>query len=143
METTTQTEQFTMTVEKSKRKSGGMYHYKIFNAAGEIVSERKSNRMYAAATVNGEFFFGRPDLVGRGSHGKQLKYIEIALGYINNPNSEKPYPTPRNYKQKVTNDQWEWIHELNTKEPGYYQQYWNGLQPVHLSNPECFTTNDC
>ena len=39
--------------------------------SGKVVAKRLSKRdNYVAATSNGEFFFGRLDLIGKGLHGK-------------------------------------------------------------------------
>lgn len=51
----------------------GKFHYQVIDESGNILSERRSNRKYVAATINGVFFFGRIDLVGKGDHGRFLK----------------------------------------------------------------------
>lgn len=40
----------------------GKYHYQVIDEAGNIVSERKSNREYSACLVGGSSYFGRVDL---------------------------------------------------------------------------------
>ena len=54
----------------------GKYHYQVVDENGKILSERKSNREYVAATITGSFYFGRLDLIGKGDHGRQVKYFE-------------------------------------------------------------------
>jgi hypothetical protein len=49
------------------------YHYTVMSESGEIVSERRSNREYVACTENGEFYFGRLDLIGKGDHGRKIR----------------------------------------------------------------------
>lgn len=50
--------------------------YQVINEKGEVISKRTSTRKYVACTINGEFFFGRLDLVGKGDHGKILANIQ-------------------------------------------------------------------
>lgn len=64
---------YTLQVTETKNKSG-KYHYQVKDAQGNVVSERKSNREYVACTIDGQFYFGRLDLIGKGDHGRQLKY---------------------------------------------------------------------
>lgn len=59
---------------KETGNKAGKFHYTITDEAGTIISERKSNREYVAATINGQFYFGRLDLIGKGDHGKQIKW---------------------------------------------------------------------
>lgn len=64
---------YTLKVTETNNKAG-KYHYQVINdETGAIVSERKSNREYVACTINGEFYFGRLDLIGKGDHGRRLK----------------------------------------------------------------------
>lgn len=65
-----------MTETKNK---AGRFHYKVLDQAGNVVSERKSNRLYVACTINGQYYFGRRDLVGKGEHGQQIS-SDIAEG---------------------------------------------------------------
>lgn len=51
----------------------GKFHYLVKDENGHIISERRSNREYVACTINGQFYFGRIDLIGKGDHGKQIK----------------------------------------------------------------------
>jgi hypothetical protein len=50
------------------------YFYEIQDEAGNTLVDRKSNREYVAATIDGRFFFGRIDLIGKGDHGRQIKW---------------------------------------------------------------------
>jgi len=56
-------------------RKNGRYHYEVLSPNGEVVSERRSNREYVAANINGAFYFGRVDLVGKGEHGRMLRVI--------------------------------------------------------------------
>jgi len=65
-----------MTYKLTKTETGNKsarFHYVVTDEAGNIISERKSDRDYVACTINGQFYFGRLDLIGKGDHGKQLK----------------------------------------------------------------------
>lgn len=53
----------TKVIEKIAKSGNVCYEYYI---DGRLA--RKSNRRYVASTANGEFFFGRMDLVGKGAH---------------------------------------------------------------------------
>jgi hypothetical protein len=52
----------------------GKFHYQVIDENGNIISERKSNREYVACTTNGSFYFGRLDLIGKGDHGRLVKW---------------------------------------------------------------------
>lgn len=56
-------------------RKNGRYHYEVLSPSGDVVSERRSNRDYVAANINGAFYFGRVDLVGKGEHGLMLRMI--------------------------------------------------------------------
>lgn len=74
-----------LTRTETGRKSG-KYHYQVINkATGEVVSERTSNREYQAASLQGNWYFGRPDLIGGGSHGQYY-----AQAMRNHPTPEIP-----------------------------------------------------
>lgn len=65
---------YTLNVKETGNKAA-KYHYTITDEHGKVISERKSNRTYVAATINGQYYFGRIDLVGKGDHGKQIKRL--------------------------------------------------------------------
>jgi hypothetical protein len=65
-------------VTDSGRKSGRFLYEVIKKATGDVISQRRSNNSgYVAATVNGAFYFGRLDLVGKGDHGRAIKRQEV------------------------------------------------------------------
>lgn len=64
---------YTLNVKETGNKAA-RFHYTITDENGTIISERKSNREYVAATINGQFYFGRLDLIGKGEHGATLKW---------------------------------------------------------------------
>lgn len=76
---------YKLTVTETGKK-GARFLYQVIDEAGNILTERKSNREYVACTINGRFFFGRLDLIGKGDHGRSLKFImpgkePIAIAY--------------------------------------------------------------
>lgn len=66
---------FKLSVTETGNKAA-KYLYQVIDAEGNIVSERRSNREYVACTASGEFYFGRLDLIGKGDHGRYLKYAD-------------------------------------------------------------------
>ena len=69
---------YTLKVTETKNKAG-KFHYQVIDENGQLISERKSNRVYVACTRNGGFYFGRLDLVGRGDHGRMIKNLYVQL----------------------------------------------------------------
>lgn len=66
---------FKLTVKETGNKAA-KYHYAVVDEAGKVISERKSNREYVACTIEGNFYFGRIDLIGKGDHGKMIKNLK-------------------------------------------------------------------
>jgi len=58
-----------------KTQKGSKYLYQVKDEQGNVVAKRTSTRDYVACTSNGEFYFGRVDLIGKGDHGRQLNQI--------------------------------------------------------------------
>lgn len=50
--------------------------YQVIDETGKVISKRTSTRKYVACTINGEFYFGRLDLIGKGDHGRRLAHIQ-------------------------------------------------------------------
>lgn len=63
-------------------EKGSKWLYEVKDSNGQTVATRTSTRDYVAATANGEFFFGRMDLIGKGQHGRILGKFE---DYYANP----------------------------------------------------------
>ena len=63
----------------SKKAKGKKYQYTVTDEKGNVISTRTSVRDYVACTANGEFYFGRLDLIGKGNHGKELSYTTEIL----------------------------------------------------------------
>ena len=66
---------YILKVTETKNKSG-RFHYQVIDESGKIISERRSNREYAACTADGQYYFGRLDLIGKGDHGRTIKFYQ-------------------------------------------------------------------
>ena len=67
------------TYKLSKIVKGKSFQYTVTDESGNIISTRTSKNEYVACTVNGEFYFGRLDLIGQGYHGKLLNRAYLIL----------------------------------------------------------------
>lgn len=72
MNTPAATPAYHMTVKATNRKTG-KFTYNIVDSEGKVVKTRNSDRMYVAASVHYNWFFGRLSLIGKGDMGKALK----------------------------------------------------------------------
>lgn len=88
----------------SKKAKGKKYQYTVTDEKGNVVSTRTSARDYVACTANGEFYFGRLDLIGKGDHGKGLSRTTEILA-----NPERAYKKQVAYF--VPSYRKEWIAE--------------------------------
>ena len=66
---------YKLNVKETGNKTARL-HYTVTDESGNIISERKSDRWYVACTIDGSFYFGRLDLIGKGDHGKQIKWAQ-------------------------------------------------------------------
>lgn len=66
---------YNLKVTETNNKAG-KYLYEIQDASGNTLVTRRSNREYVAATIDGRFFFGRIDLIGKGDHGRTVKWAK-------------------------------------------------------------------
>lgn len=73
MTTENSTKTYTLKVTETNNKAGKFHYQVIDDTTGEVISERRSNREYVACTINGSYYFGRLDLIGKGEHGTQVK----------------------------------------------------------------------
>lgn len=69
----------------TRTQKGDKFIYTVTDERNAVISTRTSKRDYVACTVNGEHYFGRHDLIGKGNHGKELSYWSTV---INNPDLE-------------------------------------------------------
>lgn len=69
----------------TRKQKGDKYVYTVVDERNNVISTRTSKRNYVACTANGEFYFGRLDLIGKGSHGKEISYWNAVK---NNPELE-------------------------------------------------------
>ena len=88
----------------SKKAKGKKYQYTVTDEKGNVISTRTSARDYVACTANGEFYFGRLDLIGKGDHGKGLSRTTEILA-----NPERAYKKQVAYF--VPSYRKEWIAE--------------------------------
>ena len=58
--------------------------YSIVDANGNVLQTRSSNREYVAATICGKFYFGRLDLIGKGDHGRYMKWTKENIVSVSN-----------------------------------------------------------
>ena len=63
-------------VKTETNNKAAKFNYKVIDETGAVIMERNSNREYVACNVFGNFFFGRLDLIGKGDHGKSIKFNE-------------------------------------------------------------------
>jgi len=78
---------YELKVTETKNKAG-KFLYEVIDEAGTVLTGRRSNREYVACTINGLFYFGRVDLIGKGDHGRNIKYNaekginQIPIAYV-------------------------------------------------------------
>lgn len=71
---------------KETGNKAGKFHYQVIDEAGNVLSERRSNREYVACTANGSHYFGRLDLIGKGDHGSLIKFWSNAPDSVRRDN---------------------------------------------------------
>ena len=64
------------TYKLTKTTKGSNHTYTVTDQAGTVLSKRVSKRDYVACTIDGRYYFGRPDLIGKGDHGRLLKFYQ-------------------------------------------------------------------
>lgn len=73
----------------TKTQKGAKYQYQVIDTTtNEAISTRVSTRDYVACTINGDFYFGRLDLIGKGDHGSKIKR---AAAVMNDPKADKDH----------------------------------------------------
>lgn len=73
------------TFKLNKASKGKKFLYTVTDEKGTVLSTRSSARDYVACTTNGEFYFGRLDLIGKGDHGRLLAR---ANAFLSNPEAD-------------------------------------------------------
>lgn len=102
----------------TKTQKGKKFLYEVKDENGNVISKRLSSRDgYIAATSNGEFYFGRLDLIGKGEHGRQLREFTDLL---NNPKAlyektMKNFSPDYRLKWKKENPFEKWYSEINVE----------------------------
>lgn len=64
-----------------KTAKGSKWKYQVMDEDGNVLASRISNREYVACSANGEFFFGRIDLVGKGFYSKTYDAAQKRANY--------------------------------------------------------------
>lgn len=64
----------------SKKVKGKKYQYTVTDEKGNVISTRTSARDYVACTANGEFYFGRLDLIGKGDQRQRVEPHDGNIG---------------------------------------------------------------
>lgn len=59
----------------------GKFLYEVKDENNNTISKRTSAREYVACTIDGKYYFGRRDLIGKGEHGRCLNHAREALNY--------------------------------------------------------------
>lgn len=59
------------TYNLSKEQKGKNFLYTVTDINGNVISKRTSKREYVACTADGQYYFGRMDLIGKGDHGQK------------------------------------------------------------------------
>jgi hypothetical protein len=84
-------------IVKETNNKNQKYHYQVVDESGNIISERRSNREYVACTIDGNYYYGRLDLVGKGEYRKYglstpIAYLQSALEAEAEHNYFKSHP---------------------------------------------------
>lgn len=77
------------TLTATPKGNKGLILYTVTDEAGKVISSRTSARTYVACTIDGSYYFGRLDLVGKGDHGNRVKYCQ---GHRWDPKTSKFVP---------------------------------------------------
>lgn len=97
------------TYKLNKTVKGKKFEYTVTDEKGNVVSKRTSVKQYVACTANGDFYFGRLDLIEKGDHGKLLNKANLILS---NPqkawdNDSKRYSiSPNRWKTENPFEEW-------------------------------------
>ena len=71
----------TYRLTKTELKNG-KFLYEVKDENNTTISKRTSTRgHYIACTIDGQFYFGRRDLIGKGMHGQLLNQAIVAKSY--------------------------------------------------------------
>ena len=66
----------------NKTAKGKTFEYTVSDERGRIISKRTSSRDYVACTIDGSYYFGRLDLIGKGDHGRNLARLSEFIGSL-------------------------------------------------------------
>ncbi|WP_440452175.1 hypothetical protein [Ruminococcus intestinalis] len=63
----------------TRKQKGDKFVYTVTDERNNVISTRTSKRDYVACTANGDFYFGRLDLIGKGDHGKGISFCRSVM----------------------------------------------------------------
>ena len=64
---------------KTQRVGAPKAIYQVVDESGKVISQRVSARVYVACSINGDYYFGRMDLVGKGDYASMLQRVKNFL----------------------------------------------------------------
>ena len=67
---------------KTQRVGAPKAIYQVVDESGKVISQRVSARVYVACSINGDYYFGRMDLVGKGDYASMLQRVKNFLNGI-------------------------------------------------------------
>ena len=107
------------TYKLNKTVKGNKFEYTVTDESGNVVSTRTSKNQYVACTANGDFYFGRLDLIGKGDHGKLLNRANLVLS---NPvkaweaEAKQMSLNPKRWKVENPFNEWlEWVKPISER----------------------------
>lgn len=107
------------TYKLNKTVKGKQIEYTVTDEFGNVISKRTSKNQYVACTANGEFYFGRLDLIGKCDHGKLLNRANLVL---NNPvkawesDARQMSMNPKKWKIENPFEEWlEWTKPISER----------------------------
>lgn len=113
----------------SKKAKGKKYQYTVTDEKGNVISTRTSARDYVACTANGEFYFGRLDLIGKGDHGKGLSRTTEILA-----NPERAYKKQDGRRTNGYPTNWDYPRNIRILEcltPKRAQRSWTFQKSIY------------
>ena len=63
----------------TRKQKGDKFVYTVTDERNNVISTRTSKSDYVACTANGDFYFGRLDLIGKGDHGKGISFCRSVM----------------------------------------------------------------
>lgn len=84
---------------KTQRVGAPKAIYQVVDDSGKVISQRVSAREYVACSINGDYYFGRMDLVGKGEYAYMLQraknFMKDPEGWFRNYAQTQLVPSAR------------------------------------------------